>query len=86
MLVISRKVEQGLHIGDEIEIKVLDIFSLDSSGGRSGRVVSIGINAPAHVKILRKELYDTCRENRAAGESVRDLSAVNFGRMLRGKF
>ena len=83
MLVITRKIEQGLHIGDEIEIKVLDIFSLDS--GRGGRAASIGINAPLDMKILRKELYDTQRENRAAVETVGNISGAQLGRMLKSR-
>ena len=46
MLVISRKIEEGLKIGDTIEIKVLDVFATDNSGSKKSKVASIGINAP----------------------------------------
>ena len=85
MLVISRKVEQSLNIGGNIEVKILDIFALDSSGSRKSKVASIGIEAPREIKILRKELYDTQRENKAAEQSARDLSGIHLAELLRRK-
>ena len=83
MLVISRKIEQGLSIGDTIEVKVLDIFATDDSGSRSSKVASIGIKAPQEVRILRRELYDTHRENIAAQQSVQGLSGAQLGALLK---
>ncbi|NDF95773.1 MAG: carbon storage regulator, partial [Proteobacteria bacterium] len=47
MLVLSRKTEQRIRIGDEIEIIVLAI---------EGDHVKIGIQAPRHITVLRYEL------------------------------
>jgi carbon storage regulator CsrA len=47
MLVLSRKQGETLQIGDNITVKVLEVH---------GRVMKIGIEAPANVKILRGEL------------------------------
>ena len=49
MLVLSRKAEESMYIGDDIKITVLDI--------RGGQV-RIGITAPDDVKIHREEVYD----------------------------
>ena len=49
MLVLSRKAEESLFIGDDIKITVLDI--------RGGQV-RIGITAPQDIKIHREEIYD----------------------------
>ena len=49
MLVLSRKAEESMFIGDDIKITVLDI--------RGGQV-RIGITAPQDIKILREEVYD----------------------------
>ena len=49
MLVLSRKVEEKILIGDGIEVTLLRI-------GKSS--VRIGIKAPAHVNIVRAELED----------------------------
>ncbi len=47
MLVLSRKPGEGIHIGDEIVIKVIET---------KGSTVRIGIDAPAEVPIVRSEL------------------------------
>ena len=48
MLVLSRKAEESMYIGDDIKITVLDI--------RGGQV-RIGITAPDEIKIHREEVY-----------------------------
>lgn len=58
MLVLSRKTEQRIRIGDEIEVIVLAI---------EGDHVKIGIEAPRNITILRYELVqDVTDENRRA--------------------
>jgi len=58
MLVLSRQRDETIMIGDDIELTVVDI---------RGDKVRIGIKAPAHVAVHRKEIYDAIRrENRAA--------------------
>ena len=49
MLVLSRKAEESMYIGDDIKITVLDI--------RGGQV-RIGITAPQDIKIHREEVYN----------------------------
>ena len=49
MLVLTRKVEESILIGDDIEIMVL---------GVSGDKVRIGINAPREIEVFRKEVKD----------------------------
>ena len=58
MLVLSRKRDETIMIGDEIEITVVDI--------RSNKV-RLGITAPKSVPVHRKEVYEAIqRENQAA--------------------
>lgn len=85
MLVLSRKIEEGVRIGDNIEIKILDVFATDDSGSRKSKVASIGINAPREISILRKELVETRRENEAAQQTARDLSGAHLGELLKHK-
>jgi carbon storage regulator len=47
MLVLSRKKDESIILDGQIEIQVLKI---------KGNTVRIGINAPAHIKVLRGEL------------------------------
>ena len=49
MLVLSRKAEESMYIGDDIKITVLDI--------RGGQV-RIGITAPENISIHREEVYN----------------------------
>ena len=48
MLVLTRKTNQSIMIGDEIEVSVLAIM---------GEKVRIGIEAPRSVPVFRKEVY-----------------------------
>lgn len=59
MLVLSRKVNERIQIGDDITITVVRL----STGS-----VRIGIEAPSHMTILRNELNSTVR----LGESDAD--------------
>ncbi|MBR3731217.1 MAG: carbon storage regulator CsrA, partial [Spirochaetales bacterium] len=49
MLILARKEEQSIMIGDSIEVSILSI---------KGDHVKIGINAPGDVKVYRKEVFE----------------------------
>lgn len=58
MLVLSRQRDETIMIGDDIEITIVDI---------RGDKVRLGITAPPHIPVHRKEVYEAIqRENRAA--------------------
>ena len=52
MLVVTRKKDEKLIIGNEIEIQVLRI-------GRDN--VRLGIKAPSHISIYRYEIYEAIK-------------------------
>jgi len=60
MLVLTRKKNQSILIGDLIEVYVLDI---------EGDKVKIGINAPKNVPIVRREIKEIIEENKKALET-----------------
>ncbi len=68
MLVITRKSDEGITVGDNIEITVLEI---------SKDRVKIGINAPKEVKVFRSELKTLRQTNEqsanASGEAIQQL-------------
>ena len=48
MLVLTRKSNQSIMIGDEIEVSILSIM---------GEKVRVGIQAPRDIPVFRKEVY-----------------------------
>jgi carbon storage regulator len=61
MLVLSRQRDETIMIGDDVEITVVDI---------RGEKVRLGITAPHHVPVHRKEVYEAIkRENKAIAEA-----------------
>jgi carbon storage regulator len=48
MLILTRKINETIMIGDSIEISIVDI---------KGDQVKVGIRAPRHVKVYRQEVY-----------------------------
>ncbi len=65
MLVLTRKVGEGIIIGDDVSIKVIEI----KGGG-----VRIGIEAPKTCKIYRQEIYDRItEENKKAAQWDMDV-------------
>jgi carbon storage regulator len=69
MLVLSRQRDQSIMIGQEIEIKVVDI---------RGEKVRLGINAPRNVKVDRKEIFDKIRRENEEAAQVQpgDVAAI----------
>ena len=57
MLVLTRKGNQSIMIGDEIEVSVLAIM---------GEKVRIGIEAPRSIPVFRKEVYVEIQQDRDA--------------------
>lgn len=52
MLVLNRGLHQSIKIGDDIVIKVLRLYEWDEDG-RKVSMVSIGIDAPPDVQVMR---------------------------------
>ena len=74
MLVLTRKKDQALIIGDNIIITVLDI---------QGDQIRIGVDAPKSVKIFRKELYlEIQEENKNAAKRATPVATENLKDIL----
>jgi carbon storage regulator len=59
MLVLTRKTNQSIMIGDEIEVSVLAV---------SRDKIRLGITAPREVPVFRKEVYLSIKGEEAAEE------------------
>lgn len=58
MLILSRKTNQKIVIGENVEITIIEV---------KGEQVKIGIEAPRNLKVFRREVYEEIKkENRAA--------------------
>ncbi len=66
MLVISRKTGEAVVIGENIEITVLEV---------SGDKAVLGFDAERSIRIMRKELVGTVKENISAAASLAALPA-----------
>jgi len=71
MLVLTRKPGEGIIIGDNITIKIIEL----KSGG-----IRIGIDAPQDTKIYREEVYDRIRQENidaSASWNMADLDILS---------
>jgi carbon storage regulator len=64
MLVLTRKLQEAIKIGNDIEISVLSV---------EGDQVKLGISAPKNVEIHRKEVFLSIQEeNNIAANTSKD--------------
>jgi carbon storage regulator len=71
MLVLTRKSNQSIMIGDDVEVTVLSVM---------GEKVRLGIQAPRDIPVFRTEVYLEIQEERAAGtRGDRDDAAKDPG-------
>lgn len=56
MLILTRKADESIVIGNNIQIKVLKV---------QGNQVHIGIDAPKDISVYRQEIYDQIRKENA---------------------
>ena len=70
MLILARKKNQSLRIGDNIIITVADV---------QGEQVRLGISAPKDIQILRQELYDAVQDsNKQAAKAIQNVDMSNL--------
>lgn len=69
MLILSRKINEKIMIGEDISLTIIEI---------RGDQVKVGVEAPKHVKVFRQEVYEAIQnENRAAATSNADLGKLS---------
>jgi carbon storage regulator len=67
MLVLTRKSNQSIMIGDDVEVSVLSVM---------GDKVRIGIQAPQEIPVFRTEIYLEIHRDEAEGGSASGAPAV----------
>jgi len=68
MLILTRKDNESLFIGDDIEVTVL---------GVKGNQVRIGINAPKNIDVHREEVYRRIEAQNSSNTSRRSTLSLN---------
>ena len=70
MLVLTRKINESIMIGDDVEVVVVDII---------GDQIKIGVRAPRKLAVHRTEVYQNIKkQNEAASQSLPpSLDALN---------
>ena len=70
MLVLTRREDESIMIGDDIEVKLLDV---------KDKQVKLGVLAPRHVAVHRREVYEAIQaENKQASAPTKmpDISGI----------
>ena len=73
MLILRRRVGEAILVNGEIEIEVIEI---------SRSRVKLGIRAPGHVSVIRKETLAVARENRLASDLIASGDPEALGELL----
>jgi carbon storage regulator len=66
MLVLTRKLNQSIMIGDDVELTVLSV---------DGSKVRLGIQAPAEVPVFRTEIYVEIQRERGGAGRTQDVGS-----------
>lgn len=76
MLILTRKPNESIMIGDDVEVSIVEV---------KGEQVKLGISAPKNIKVHRKEIFLAIqRENIDASHPVVD-KAGGIGEILKDK-
>ncbi len=67
MLVLSRKKNESIIINDDITIVVVEI---------RGDKVRLGIEAPKHIPVHRREVFDAIHRDHTAQNAARSFNAT----------
>jgi carbon storage regulator len=73
MLVLTRKPDQSIMVGNEIEITVLEV---------RGEQVRLGIRAPRNVTVHRKEVFEQIRLENCNASSVSSAALPDLEELL----
>lgn len=76
MLVLTRKLNESIMIGNDIEITVLAV---------EGEQIKLGINAPKNIEIHRKEIYLSIQQENNQAVNTENQTLTNLSEFFRKK-
>lgn len=74
MLILSRKKNESIIISDNVEVMITDV---------SGEHVKLGIRAPRHISVHRKEVYEAIRQENMAAAKTKPTDMKALRSLLR---
>ncbi len=74
MLILSRKTDQQIKIGEDITITIIDI---------KGDQVKIGVEAPKSVKVFRQEVFNAIKNENTAASIVNNDIVNTISKILK---
>jgi len=74
MLVLTRKVDQSIIIGDDIRIVIVDV---------RGDQVKLGIQAPKHISVHREEIYEDIQQENKRAALSQQVDLDKLSKLLR---
>jgi carbon storage regulator len=74
LLILTRKTGEGLFIGDDIRITILEI---------RGKQIRLGIEAPSAIVVLREEIYRRIQEENLQAAGARDKDVTEVAQLWR---
>jgi len=69
MLVLSRKLDESIVIGDDVVVKII---------GVERGMVKLGIDAPSDISILRSELLEDVKDSNIAASKETDTQDIDM--------
>jgi carbon storage regulator len=72
LLILTRKLGEGLFIGDDIRISVIEI---------RGKQIRLGIEAPSDVVVLREEIYRRIREENLQAAELANIDLKKIAKL-----
>jgi carbon storage regulator len=76
LLILTRKIGEGIILGDDIRISIMEI---------RGKQIRIGIEAPPEVVVLREEIYLRIQEENLRAAGVRDVDLTEITKLWKQK-
>ncbi|MDR0453524.1 MAG: carbon storage regulator CsrA [Deferribacteraceae bacterium] len=67
MLILSRKINESIMVGENIEVKIIDVTS---------RAVKLGIEAPKEISVHRKEVFEMIKNENLLAVPMADKNKV----------